>query len=115
MENTYQISDILSMENIYASIVNQDWHPQTKLVTSPDILILSLLYLGLILRNNLVTYNRQDENYFVVYSPQWPTLNMTKAGLLYHDINHLLKNKDAQIMVNESRSTIPQVNDKKKG
>ena len=40
---------------------------------------------------------------------------MTKAGLLYHDIRHLLKNKDAHIMVNDSRSPIPQAKDKKKG
>ena len=40
---------------------------------------------------------------------------MTKAGLLYHDIRHLLKNKDAHIMVNDLHSPIPQVQDNKKG
>ena len=38
---------------------------------------------------------------------------MTKAGLFYHDMRNLLKNKDAHILVNDSHSPIPQVQDKK--
>ena len=38
---------------------------------------------------------------------------MTKAGLFYHDIRHLLKNKYAHILVNDSHSPITQVQDKK--
>ena len=38
---------------------------------------------------------------------------MTKAGLFYHDIRYLLKNKDAHIMVNDSHSPILQVQEKK--
>ena len=34
MENTYQISDMLPIENIYISVVTQEWHTSTKLVTS---------------------------------------------------------------------------------
>ena len=39
---------------------------------------------------------------------------MTKSGLFYHDMRHLLKKKDAHIMVKDSHSPIPQVHDKKK-
>ena len=35
--------------------------------------------------------------------------------MFYHDTRHLLKNKDAHIMVNNSQSPIQQVQDKKKG
>ena len=38
---------------------------------------------------------------------------MTKAGLFYHDMRHLLNNKDMHIMVNDSHSPIPQMQDKK--
>ena len=38
---------------------------------------------------------------------------MTKASLFYHDIRHLLKNKDTHILVNVSYSPIPQVQYKK--
>ena len=71
--------------------------------------ISNILSLGLVHNNHMVTYNRQDRNEFVVHVPQQPTLNITKAGLFYHDMRHLLKNKDAQIMVNDSRSPMPQV------
>ena len=37
---------------------------------------------------------------------------MTKAGLFYHNITHLLKNKNVHIMVNYSCSAIPQVEGK---
>ena len=40
---------------------------------------------------------------------------MTKADLFYHVTRHLLNNKYAHIMVNESNSTITQVNEKKEG
>ena len=39
---------------------------------------------------------------------------MTKDGLFNHDMGHLLKNKDAHIMVNDSHSPIPQVQYKNK-
>ena len=45
--------------------------------------------------------------------PYRPTFKMTKAGLFNHDMRHLLKNKDAHILVNDSHSSIPQVQDKK--
>ena len=38
---------------------------------------------------------------------------MTKADLFYHDIRHLLKNKDTHILVNNPHYLIPQVQDKK--
>ena len=38
---------------------------------------------------------------------------MTKSSLFYHDVRHLKKNKDAHILVNDSHSPIPQVQDKK--
>ena len=44
----------------------------------------------------------------------WPLWAVDdKAGLFYHDMRHLLKNKDAHILVNDSHSPIPQVQDKK--
>ena len=40
---------------------------------------------------------------------------MSKAGLFYHNMRHLLKNKNnAHIMLNDSRLPIPQVDKKKK-
>ena len=40
---------------------------------------------------------------------------MTKAGLLYHDMSQLLKNKNnAHIMANYSRFAIPQAEESKK-
>ena len=39
---------------------------------------------------------------------------MTETGIFYHDMKHLLKNKDTLIMVNNSHSPVPQVQDKKK-
>ena len=40
---------------------------------------------------------------------------MTKDGLFYHDMSHLLKNKNnSHIMGNDSRSPIPQVEEKNK-
>ena len=38
---------------------------------------------------------------------------MTKAGLFYHDMRHLLNIKDAHILVNDSHSPIPKLQDKK--
>ena len=73
-----------------------------------------ILSIGLVQKNHLVTYNSQDGNEFVIHSPQRPKFNMTKAGLFYHDIRRLLKNKDSHIMVNDSHSPIPQVQDKDK-
>ena len=39
---------------------------------------------------------------------------MNKAGIFYHNMRNLLKNKNAQIMKNDSRSSIPQVEEEKK-
>ena len=40
---------------------------------------------------------------------------MTKAGILYYDMRHILKNKkNTQITVNNSWSPIPQVEENKK-
>ena len=73
----------------------------------------NILSLGLVHKNHPVTYNSQDENDFVIRSPQWPTFNMTKAGMFYHDMRHLIKNKESHILVNDSHSPIPQVKDNK--
>ena len=75
--------------------------------------ISNILSLGLVQKNDPVTYNSLDGNEFVIHSLQRPTFNMTKTGLFYHDMRHLLKNKDAHILVNDSHSPIPQVQDKK--
>ena len=60
-----------------------------------------------------MTYNSRDGNEFVIHSPQRPKFKMIKADLFYHDMRHLLKNKDANILVNNSNPPIPQVQDKK--
>ena len=39
---------------------------------------------------------------------------MIKAGLLYHNMRYLLKNKNAQITVKDSQSPIPEVEKNKK-
>ena len=77
--------------------------------------IANILSLSLVQKNHLVTYNSQYGNEFVIRIPQQPTFNMTKAGLFYHDMMHLLKNKDAHIMLNNLHSPILQVQVKKKG
>ena len=71
--------------------------------------IANILSLFLVKKNHPVTYNSRDGNEFVIHIPQRPTFKMTKAGLFYHDIKHLLKNKDMHIMGNNSNSPIPQV------
>ena len=71
--------------------------------------IANILSLGLVQKNHPMTYNSRYGNEFVIHSPQRPTFKMTKAGIFYHDMRHLLKNKDAQILVNNSHSPIPQV------
>ena len=75
--------------------------------------ISNILSLGLVQKNYPVTYNSRDGNEFVIHSLQQPTFKMTKSGLFYHDTRHLLKNNYAHIMVNNSHSPIPQVQDKK--
>ena len=70
--------------------------------------------LGLVQKHHLATYNSQDGNEFVVHIPHRPTFNTTKAGIFYHNMRNLLKNKNAQIMENNSRSSIPQVEEEKK-
>ena len=76
--------------------------------------IANILYLGLAQKNHLVAYNTQYGNEFVVHSPHRPTLNITKAVMLYHDMRQLFKKKYGHTMVNDSHSPIPQVKDKKK-
>ena len=61
-----------------------------------------------------MAYNSQGVNEFVIHVSQRPTFKMTKVGLFYHDMRHLLKNKDAQSIVNDSHSPIPQVQKKNK-
>ena len=75
--------------------------------------IANILSLVLVQKNHSVTYNRLDGNELVIHSPQRPKFKMTKSALFYHDMSHLLKNKDAQIFVNDSHSPIPQVQEKK--
>ena len=77
--------------------------------------IANILSLGLVQKNHLVTYNSQYGNEFFIHIPQRPIFKMNKDGMFYHDMRHILKNKDAHIMVNDSHSPIPQVKDKKKG
>ena len=60
-----------------------------------------------------MTYNIRDGNEFVIHSPQRPTFKMTKSGIFFHDMRHLLNNKGAHILVNDSHSPIPQVQYKK--
>ena len=60
--------------------------------------ILSLLFLH---KNHMVTYSIKYGNKFVVHIPQQLTFKTTKSGIFYHDMNHLLKNKNnTHIMVN---------------
>ena len=75
--------------------------------------IANILSLGLVQKNHPVTYNVRDVNEFFIHIPQRPTFKKTKAGLFYHDIRHLLNNKDTHILVNDSHFPIPQVRDKK--
>ena len=59
-----------------------------------------ILSLRLVQKHHLVTYNSQYWNEFVVHIPQCPTFNMTKAGLFYHNMRHLIKyNKIMHIMI----------------
>ena len=75
--------------------------------------VVNILFLGLVQKNHPVTYNSRYGNEFFIQSPQRPTFKMTKAGLFYHDMGHLLKNKYVHILVNDSHSPITQVKDKK--
>ena len=69
--------------------------------------------LGLFQKNHPVTYNSRDRNEFVIHSPQRPTFKINRTGIFYHDMRHILKNKDALIMANDSHYPIPQVQEKK--
>ena len=51
---------------------------------------------------------------FLVVTPPSIYHNMTKNGLLYHYMRHLLKNNNAHIMVNDPRPHIPKVGGNKK-
>ena len=66
--------------------------------------ISNILYLVLVQKNHMVTYNILDVNQFVAHIPQRTTFKITQAGFFYHDIRHLPKNKDAHIVVNNSCS-----------
>ena len=76
--------------------------------------IANIFSLGLVKRNHPVTYKSRDGNYFVIHIPQRLTFKMTNAGLFYHDMRYLLKNKESHIMVNYLHSPIPKVQYKKK-
>ena len=64
--------------------------------------IYNIISLRLVQKHHLVTYNSQYGNEFVVHIPQRPIFKMTKAGLFYHNIRHLIQ-KNAHIIVNDSR------------
>ena len=55
--------------------------------------ISNILLLGLLQKHHIVTYNSKYGNAFVVHIPQQPTFNMTKDGIFYHNMRHILKNK----------------------
>ena len=61
-----------------------------------------------------MTYNRQYGNEFIIHSPQRPTSKINKADVFYHDMRHLLENKDTHIMVNDYHPPILQVQEKNK-
>ena len=75
--------------------------------------IANILSLGLVQKNQPVTYNSLDGNDFVIHSPHRPTFKITKAGIFYYDMRHLLENKGVRILVKDSHSPIPQVQDNK--
>ena len=75
--------------------------------------IANILSLSLAQKNNPVTYNTRYGYKFLIYIPQRPPFNMTKAGLFYRDMRHLLNNKDAHIIVSNLHSPIQQMQDKK--
>ena len=75
--------------------------------------IANILSIGKVQKDHSVTYNSQDGHDFVVHSPQRPTFKMIEYGLFYQDMRNFLKKKDVHIMVNDSHSPIPQVQDKK--
>ena len=64
--------------------------------------VANILSLSLEYKNHLVTYNSQYGNYFVIHSPHQPIFNITKDGLFYYNMRHLLKKKYTHIMVNDS-------------
>ena len=69
---------------------------------------------GLVHKHHLVAYKSQYGNECVIHIPQRPTFKMINAGLFYHNMRHFLKNNNAHIMGNDSRSPIPQAEGKKK-
>ena len=77
--------------------------------------IANILSLGLVKKHYLVTYNSQYGNEFFIHITQLATFKMTKAGLFYHDMRHLINKKmNLHIMVNDLRFLNPQVEEKKK-
>ena len=77
--------------------------------------IANILSFVLVQKLHLVTCKSQYGKSFVVQIPQQPTSNITKSGIFYHNMGHLLKNKNSMhIMVNGSRSPIPQVEENNK-
>ena len=70
--------------------------------------IANIMSLLLVQKYHIITYKNKYGNEFLVHIPQQKTFNMTKAGLFYHVMIHLLKNKkNTHIMVNDSRHPIP--------
>ena len=53
----------------------------------------NILSLGFVQKHHLLTYNSQYGNKFVIHIPQRPTFKMTKDGIFFHDMRHLLKIK----------------------
>ena len=65
--------------------------------------ISNILSLGLVQKHHLVTYNSQDDNGFVIHFPQQQTFKMTKAGLFYHNMRQIIKNRqNAHILMKYS-------------
>ena len=74
MENIYQMSEMLLMENIYVSILIQEWHTPKQLVTSPDIPILS----GITPREYLTSCTSEWSRKITL----WPTT--AKMEIIFH-------------------------------
>ena len=77
--------------------------------------IANIRSLGLVHKHELVIYNSRYGNGFIVHGIQRPTFKMTKAGLLYHEVRHLLNNNNnAHIMEKNSHYLIKSVEENKK-
>ena len=76
--------------------------------------IANIMPLIILQKHHLVTYNSKYDNEFVVHIPQRTIFNMSKAGIFSRNMRLLIKNNIAHIMVNDSHSPKPQVEEKKK-